>query len=686
MKALRWILWIVGGVLVLVLAGIAVIAVTFKPDEYKPELTALVKEATGRNLAIAGPIQLKLFPQIGASLARVSLSEVNGPRPFARIDEARFAVALLPLLGRKLVVDRIELRGVQAEIIKHKDGTTNIDDLARHGSGKPGSAAPAPGAAPAKPAAPGPSAASPVQLDVSGILLSDAQLIWKDEESGQSLKLSVDHLATGRIAENVPGELSLAARVQGAQPTVDLNLSATVPYRASFAAGNYDFNGFTLSVEGEAPGAPTFKAKLAGDASLDAPAGSARLQHLSLQLSVASPALAAGSAKVSLSGDAGFNWAKGTATAALAADIDDSKLRLDLKVLDLAKRVFRFDVNAERLDLDRYLPPKHGGASSGQGGTQPEGHAEHGAAPPAQGAAGEQPIDFSALSALDAAGTVSVDALVADGLKVQKLKAKLQISGGHLELAPLSAALYQGRLSAAVRVDAGSRTVGVHEQIADVALGPLLVDLSGKDILEGRANVDMDVTTTGASVGALKRALAGKASLAVRDGAIKGVDLAAIARNASALLGSKGLQDVTAPSSDKTDFTQLTASFVIRNGVAHNDDLLAQSPFLRLTGAGDVDIGRSRLDYLAKAAIIASAAGQGAVQGTSQGGSPASIVIPVRVSGPFEQPRYQVDTEAMVADAAKAQAAKRLQDVIEKNVPQNLQGPLGDTLKGLLGR
>ena len=35
----------------------------------------------------------------------------------------------------------------------------------------------------------------------------------------------------------------------------------------------------------------------------------------------------------------------------------------------------------------------------------------------------------------------------------------------------------------------------------------------------------------------------------------------------------------------KTDFSEMSASFKIAGGVAQNDDLKAQSPFLRLGGA-----------------------------------------------------------------------------------------------------
>jgi AsmA protein len=350
-------------------------------------------------------------------------------------------------------------------------------------------------------------------------------------------------------------------------------------------------------------------------------------------------------------------------------------VKLKLDILDLARRQFRFELAADRLDLDHYFPPRPTGAPPRSTGAQGS------AAAGAEGAP-ETPIDYAGLKPLNLEGTLQIGALVADHLKIEGIQAKLRAAGGRLDLAPFSARLYEGRLEGSARIDADSRSVGLREQLRGVALGPLLKDLADKDLLAGRASVDLDVSAAGSTVGALKRALEGKAALEVKDGALKGVNLGALARNASALLSGKGVQDVTAASSDKTDFTELTATFLIHEGVAHNSDLLARSPVVRLSGAGDIDIGHSRLDYTARATVVAEAAGQGA----KSSGSAAGVSIPLRISGPFDQPRYQVDVQKMLRDAAGDQAGRHLEDALKKNVPPELQGPAGDVLKGLLGR
>ena len=82
--------------------------------------------------------------------------------------------------------------------------------------------------------------------------------------------------------------------------------------------------------------------------------------------------------------------------------------------------------------------------------------------------------------------------------------------------------------------------------------------------------------------------------------------------------------------------------------MAHNDDLKAQSPFLRLGGAGNLDIGNNTIDYLAKATLAATAKGQGGRDVSNVAG----VTIPVKLSGPLDNPNWNVDYSALLGSAA----------------------------------
>src|SRR5438034_1928084 len=129
MKIFKTLLLTAGGIVLLIVLLIAVVAATFDPNKYNPEIAAAVKDKTGRTLAIEGNFALTFFPSIGVAVGKTSLSEPNGRGIFARFDEAKMSLALLPLFSRQVVIKRVTLSGLTADLVKRKDGKTNFDDL-----------------------------------------------------------------------------------------------------------------------------------------------------------------------------------------------------------------------------------------------------------------------------------------------------------------------------------------------------------------------------------------------------------------------------------------------------------------------------------------------------------------------------------------------------------------------------
>ena len=766
MKALKWILWIGGGLVVLLLVVVAIVAMTFDPNQYKPQIVDLVKDRTGRTLTMDGKIGLTFFPRIGAEVEKVSLSEPKGTKTFAKIEEARVALALLPLLSKQVIVDQVTLSGLAVDLVRFKDGRTNFDDLL--GEKKPAEK-PAP-----KAEAPG---GQPLAIDIGGISLRNASIGWRDEGEGTDVRLSNVNLKTGRIASGVPGKLELAAKIEGKQPQAALQVNLDTGYRLNFETQGLALSSIDLKATGDVPGLAGLDARLKGDTvdydpqagridlagielaakskdGLDAKVSIPKLQlapdraeskaitgavklvkpqqtidaklalsaleakgkqiqfarfdvdldaktgDLAVQgklgtpvtlrldahevqlpgiagdLTVSGPNIPGKSLKAAVKGGARADWGKRNANAELALKLDESNVQAKVAVANWAQPAVNFDVVADRLNVDRYFPPGKPGAAPAGGASGPAGgHAG--------GAAAEKPIDLAALKTLNATGNVKVGALQVQNIKADNVAAGIKAAGGRLDVSPMSANLYQGTLAGAATVNANSNGFALKQTLTGVSVGPLLRDVANKDVLEGRGNVALDVTTAGNTVTALKKALGGTANVALRDGAIKGIDLAGTIRKAKAMLGSKSALEQEAKGSEKTDFSELSGSFVIKNGVARNDDLKGASPLLRLAGAGEIDIGEGRMDYLVKASVVATSTGQGGKDLAQVAG----ITVPVKITGPFDALRYSVDVTALAADAAKEALSKEL----ERRLGGGKAGQQGgsgveDALRGLFGR
>jgi AsmA protein len=99
-----------------------------------------------------------------------------------------------------------------------------------------------------------------------------------------------------------------------------------------------------------------------------------------------------------------------------------------------------------------------------------------------------------------------------------------------------------------------------------------------------------------------------------------------------------------------------------------------KSPFLRVGGAGDIDIGAGALDYTVKASVVATSTGQeGRALSDVRG-----LTFPVKLAGPFDNLKYSVDVGALATEAAKSEVTRR--------VEEKAKGRIGDALKGILGR
>lgn len=102
--------------------------------------------------------------------------------------------------------------------------------------------------------------------------------------------------------------------------------------------------------------------------------------------------------------------------------------------------------------------------------------------------------------------------------------------------------------------------------------------------------------------------MAGNAALSLTDGALKGVDVAGSIRELKSKVNFLKAKDSSAADNKKnTDFSELSTSFIIKNGVVHNEDLAMKASILPLVAGdshGDVDIAKETIHYLAKPSIV----------------------------------------------------------------------------------
>ena len=237
--------------------------------------------------------------------------------------------------------------------------------------------------------------------------------------------------------------------------------------------------------------------------------------------------------------------------------------------------------------------------------------------------------------------------------------------------------------------------ISLNETLRGVQAGPLLLDLTDNERISGRADAEVQLTLRGADPDSVKRTLNGSARFAFSDGAVKGINIGRLIRQAKAQLSGTALDDAEGPV--QTDFSELLASVDVRDGVARNDDLSAKSPLLRVNGEGQADLPADQVDYRLTVALVDTSQGQGGKELADLRGIP----IPIKISGALTDPSIGLDlaavvqkqTEAVVqqkadelAAKAKEKIGKELEDTLGDKLGEQLGEQAGEALKGEAGK
>ncbi|HET7791875.1 MAG TPA: AsmA family protein [Rhizobacter sp.] len=309
----------------------------------------------------------------------------------------------------------------------------------------------------------------------------------------------------------------------------------------------------------------------------------------------------------------------------------------------------------EVLDLNSLLPTATEAAS----------------APPAPAEAkADIPVDLSALRELQGRLDLRIGQFSYRQYRVSDAVAAATLEGGMLRITQLAGKAWNGGFDATAFADARASRVALTGRASGINVNALLKDVAGKDLLEGSGQLALDVETAGASVNEMKSRLKGRAGLQLKDGAIKGIDLAKVLRPAKSVLSGKPSDERhKADSSEKTAFTELSASFAIADGVARNNDLDVKNPLLRLGGDGSLDIGKGRIDYTVRATITSSLKGADGTDLLTLKG----LTIPVHLSGPFEAMDWRVEWTSVVTQTLKTDVGTQVRDKLMEKL--GLRGP-----------
>jgi len=260
-------------------------------------------------------------------------------------------------------------------------------------------------------------------------------------------------------------------------------------------------------------------------------------------------------------------------------------------------------------------------------------------------------IDLTALSTVDARIGVRAARFKARDIEAENVNLAVTLDNGLLTARLTEFRLYGGQGVVTMILNARQSTprYSITADISALEALPFLTAAAGFERLEGLGRLQLDLSGTGASPAAMMRSLDGTGSFNFADGAIVGVNLAQVIRTVQQAIETGSLPSGFADS-EQTDFSALSGSFNVRQGVAQNIDLAMLSPLLRVEGAGTLNLAEQLIDYRLTPRAVQTLAGQGGATDLQ------GLAVPVRIRGGFNDVSVSVDFEAVARDLVRLRA------------------------------
>ena len=347
--------------------------------------------------------------------------------------------------------------------------------------------------------------------------------------------------------------------------------------------------------------------------------------------------------------------------------LDASTLAGSFSVDNFDAPVIRFDLSLNEINIDRYLPATFDEDAATQQQLQ---------------ASAALLLPVALFRDLNANGSFNADSLVSGGMRVSNIDVQVVSDEDSVTVTP-TAELYGGTVDGTLsyRNLGGREELIIRENIDNVRLGDFLADTGITDRVTGTGDLSIDLTVT--EEGGVQSSR-GQIGFAARNGQLRGVDIQKLVQQATALYyqaRGRTLDPDRAPPGEGTQFSELTGTFMINNMILVNDDLIMKAPAFRVNGRGRIDLNRGELDYLASAAIVKSAEGQGGAERDDL----RAIPIPVRCSGNISDPSCGLNVAELTREIAKQELSRKRGEIEEKILKEvgeefNLEG-LFDLLK-----
>jgi uncharacterized protein involved in outer membrane biogenesis len=582
---------ILAGLLMLAVGLAATLVAIVKSTDfnaYKDLIAAQVKSATGRDLVLAGNVELGISLTPTLSINQVTFRNADwGTEPaMLKFDKLQAEIQLLPLLSNEIVINKIVLSDADVLLETNAEGVGN---WVMTTGGQSGSA-PLP--------------------HVGQVQIERLKIRYHEGESGFSRELKIDSLTAKTTGPGAPIDLALKAAMAGETLTLEGQIGAL----RQFTQGPLPLelkgsvNTVAFTVDGQI-------------------ADPAQFEGIDVDLSLTSDnEVTFGAIKLPGKGPyrvAGhLTGAKGQYKLSTASGrVGDSDFTGDLEYSRgavrplIGLRLASTRLNSKDFGLEPVLSGPDNGPKDGR-------------------AFSAEPWDIPQLNMLDADVIWTAQEFAHGPYPLKNASIELHLRDGKLTLTNVTGNLVDGRFSAGGTLDTMQSPAPLVARMRadDVAAVPLLETMGLAGVLQAKsANLEVEVAGPASSLRNLLGGANGNVLFETGAGRLQNNFVRLLFANLFSVISVGGSGDASAVNC-------LVTRFDIKNGIATSRGLVLDTPGATVLGSGNIDLRNERLDLH--------------LDTQSKQINLANLAVPMNIGGSLSKPSVTPDAIGTVENTA----------------------------------
>ena len=574
------------------LLGVALIALIatswlINRDALRKAVEAQIRDVTGLELSVAGPIDISVLPASYISFHDVGLKGGGTSDPALRVDVLTANLRLLPLLLQRFEIADLTLLRPRIHVSLKPDGESNwtpfIQTIAR--TMKPG---------------------AENQVSFSEIRIQDGVLNYEDA-------------ATHATEQFDDIDLSLA------WPSISRSFAATgqFDWRGERVDGSISFADFVAALSGDRSGVKARIASAPLKLAFDGSVANRTSPMMEGTLTIDSPSLrnalrwtgqpqpgSGGFGRFALKARANVVGAS-IALTNVNVELDGNAAEGVMTYANNGRQTLQATLAADALDFTPYISTFRLLASGARDWNR-------------------QLFDLNGLSTTDLDMRLSAARLTVGPSKLGRTAIGANLRNGTLALSVVAVSLKNGIATGSFGIARADTVADIKAQFqfTDVDLQACASELFGLNKLSGRGNINVSLVASGSSPFGLVQSLDGSATVTGHDGAISGFNAEQLLKRLERrpLSGGGNFRNGSTP------YDNLTIAEKFSGGVATAEDIRVEGPAAKITMTGTASVPTREYD----------------MKGVASLNSASGFELPFVVQGPWDDPLIFPDPESLI--------------------------------------